>query len=154
MGKRKEAKELHRRQKKRLKRQWKKVKEKKVLQVSLAVTNDEKPDEARLEKLTASLADLKSHRELENTKYEGQSEKLWLSDCTEVRSSATRDLMGWVTRGGYCYRKGGEVGTGLVTLRGYIAWLNRFKYEASHRFVLVREPTSLQYRRAKMSIIC
>ena len=67
-------------------------------------------------------------------------------------ASSSRQVMGWLVRGGYSYRVGGEVGEALVTARGWLEWVAMFR-KVEERKVLTRETCTLQYRKAEMELV-
>jgi len=150
---RKEARALHKQQKKRLKRQWKKVKDKKVQHFAHSVAQEKDVDESKMESMNTSLLNLKTLRDSENSNYSKLNEKLWSQEPSSIRKGCSRELVGWVVSGGYSYRKGCDIGEGLVTMRGLQILLQKFP-KSSDINVLVREPTSLQYRKACLTVIC
>ena len=149
---RKEKRMQHKEKMKRQKRQWKKVKNKKVLLVAQGIAEEKEVDEERMKIIDHSLSALKSLREEENSSYKEKAERLWEGECNTVRHSSSRQVMGWVVRGGYSYRVGGEVGEGLVTARGWIEWMQTVG-KVGARTILTRETCSLQYRKASMELV-
>ena len=143
---------LHKEKKKRQKRQWKKVKDKKVLMIAQGIAEEKEVDKSRMELIEQNLAALKSLREEENNAYEEKAEKLWEGRCNTVRNSSSRQVMGWIVTGGYSYRVGGEVGEGLVTVRGWQELLKLFE-KGEERMVLTREISTLQYRKALIDLV-
>ena len=129
------------------------MKEKKVLHLSLSVSQDRDIDENKIKAMDTSLSNLKKLREAENGSYSELNEKLWSKEHPLLRKGCSRELLGWIVNGGYSYRKGCEIGEGLITLRGLLCWKQCFN-KMSESFVFVREPSSLQYRRATMKVIC
>ena len=137
---------------KRQKRQWKKVKNKKVLLVAQGIAEEKDIDVTRVGVIDHNLTVLKSMREEENSRYKKKAEKLWEEQCNTIRHSSSRQVMGWVVRGGYSYRVGGEVGEALVTARGWLEWVAMFR-KVEERKVLTRETCTLQYRKAEMELV-
>ena len=91
-------------------------------------------------------------REEENSSYKEKADRLWEGECNTVRHSSSRQVMGWVVRGGYSYRVGGEVGEGLVTARGWVEWMQTIG-KVEERIILTRETCSLQYRKASIELL-
>ena len=149
---RKEKRKQHQEKMKRLKRQWKKVKNKKVLMVAQRIAEEKEVDVERMKMTDHSLSIMKGLRDEENSRYKEKAERLWEGECSTVRNSSSREVMGWVVRGGYSYRLGGEVGEGLVTARGWLEWVRMFSQE-EERLLLTRETSSLQYRIGRMDLV-
>ena len=149
---RKDKRKQHKEKMKRLKRQWKKVKDKKVLLVAQGIAEEKEIDKERVKMIEHSLTVLKGLREEENSSYKKKAERLWEGECTTVRNSTSRDVMGWVVRGGYSYRVGGEVGEGLVSARGWLEWVKMFD-SLEERIILTRETSSLTYRVGRMELV-
>merc|ERR1712192_326689 len=143
---RKEKRQEHKVMKKRLKRQWKKLKSKQVLVKAQAVVKDEQPDEEKVEMITKNMEAVKEIREKENDSWAKESERLWSPENENLRTGFARELAGWVVEGDFCYRSGGHRGIGYISFRAY----QRLE---GKRWLWVREPTSLQYRRARLFVL-
>ena len=105
-GERKEKRLEHQVTKKRLKRQWKKLKSKQVLVQAQAVTKDQDPDMERLKVISDNLTAVKEMRENENATWATESERLWTPQGEHSRTGLERELAGWVVDGGFSYRSG------------------------------------------------
>ena len=145
---RREKRRKHKEKMKRQKRQWKKVKDKKVLLVAQGIAEEKKVDEERMKMIEHSLSALKSLREEENSSYKEKAERLWEGECNTVRHSSSRQVMGWVVRGGYS----NKVGEGFATARGWIEWMQT-SGNMGERTILTRETSSLQFRKAGMELV-
>ena len=97
-----------------------------------------------------SLKALKGLREIEKDEYKEKSEQLWIPDkkTGKIEGHNSRELVGWVVRGGYSLRAGGEVGLGIVRLDSLISLR-----EENVKQVLVRQQNSNQYRMANFHLI-
>jgi len=149
---RKVSKKLHKEKMKRQKRQWKKVKNKQVLMIAQSVAEEKEIDQERLTLLNNNLSALKRLRDEENSRYMIDSEKLWEGPCNTIRGSCTREVVGWVVKGSYSYKLGGEVGEGLVCLRGWLDLVARGGRQTEN-LVLTRNTNSLNYRKAAMELV-
>jgi len=145
-GERKEKRNEHKLTKKRLKRQWKKLKSKQVLVKAQAVIKDEEPNQEKVEMITKNMEAVKEIREKENETWAKESERLWSPDDEKLRTGFARELAGWVVEGDFCYRTGGHRGIGYISFRA-------FQRLEEKRWLWVRELTSLQYRRAKFFVL-
>ena len=105
-GERKEKRKEHKVTKKRLKRQWKKLKSKQVLVRAQAVVKDQEPDQEKVEMITKNMEAVKEIREKENETWAQESERLWSPDDENLRTGFARELAGWVVEGNFCYRTG------------------------------------------------
>ena len=105
-GERKEKRNEHKVTKKRLKRQWKKLKSKQVLVKAQAVVKDEEPNHEKVELITKNMEAVKEIREKENETWAKESERLWSPDGENLRTGFARELAGWVVEGDFCYRTG------------------------------------------------
>merc|ERR1711879_1000047 len=101
--------------KKRLKKQWKKLKHKQVLVKAQAMIKDQEPDQKRVEEITKNMEAVKEIREKENKTWAKESERLWSPENENLRKSCSRELAGWVVEGDFCYRTGGHRGIGYIT---------------------------------------
>jgi len=145
-GERKEKRLEHQVTKKRLKRQWKKLKSKQVLVQAQAVTKDQEPDMERLKVISDNLTAVKEMRENENATWATESERLWTPQGEHFKTGFERELAGWVVDGGFSYRSGRHRGIGYITYRA-------FQKLNDKGWIWIREPSSLQYRPAKLSIL-
>jgi len=145
---RRQARLQHQTRLKRLKRQWKKVKVKTVEEMAASVAEDRNQDQTRLSAARTSLAALKTLREEEKARYQAEVERRD-GPSGPVREAGARQAMGWVVTGKYCYSAGTPVGEGLVCLAACRLW----HHQQTSFQVLVREPTSAQYRVASMQML-
>ncbi|XP_034190104.2 POP1 ribonuclease P/MRP subunit [Osmia lignaria lignaria] len=79
--------------------------------------------------------------------YEKMSQ-LYLPDCTNVRHSCDREIMGYLTMGDFSFAEAKGIGFGYVTLNSLIDLINK-----KYNFVLVRNIQTRQYRIASLDII-
>ena len=140
-------------QKKRLKRQWKKLKDKQVLMKAQATALDKPLDTERLKQVTENLQTVKKIRETENAGYAAKAEELWLGEFNTVRNSCKRELFGYVAAGSMSYTVGGFVGYGFVAAKGLLKWLTLTGDKTGRRCVLTRETSSTQYRFATLTVL-
>ena len=75
-------------------------------------------------------------------------EKLCLPECTRVRFSCDREIMGFVEQGGFCFSEAGEIGRGYVVLEALKILVNK-----KSNIVLIRNTQSRQYRLANLEIL-
>ena len=108
----------HQAQKKRLKRQWKKLKDKQVLLKSQSVALGKPLDQTRLNLISENLSTVKQIRNNENAAFGAKNEHLWLGDFNTVRNSCKREVFGFVNAATMSYGVGACVGFGFVTLKG------------------------------------
>ncbi|CAK9816947.1 Ribonucleases P/MRP protein subunit POP1 [Anthophora plagiata] len=79
-----------------------------------------------------------------------QSQKmsqLYLPECTNVRYSCDREIMGYVTMGDFSFTQARGIGLGYTTLNSLIELIDK-----KHPFVLVRNIQTRQYRIAKLEL--
>ena len=146
---RKEMKKAHQDKLKQLKRQWKKVKDKKTQLILTSAANDQEVDQNKLSSLEVSLKALKGLREEEKSTYKEKSEQSWQSgDISKIKSHNCRTLIGWISLGGYSLKLGGETGLGLIALSS----LNLLLSSNVER-VLTRQPDNECYRTAFYHVI-
>lgn len=147
---RKEKRKSHQVKMKRLKRHWKRMKSKKTLLELSSVANDIDLPVDKLTEIDISLKALKGLREIEKVEYKEKSEQLWVPSNNKgnIESHNARDLAGWVVRGGYSLRTGGEVGLGILKLDTVLGLLR-----SNMNKVLVKQQDSFQYRMADFQII-
>lgn len=74
--------------------------------------------------------------------------KLYLPDCTKVRNSCNREVMGYITLGNFSLTEAKGIGLGYVTIQSVIAMIAR-----ESNIVLVRNNRSRQYRIARLEIL-
>ncbi|XP_035743892.1 ribonucleases P/MRP protein subunit POP1-like [Vespa mandarinia] len=74
--------------------------------------------------------------------------KLYLPDCTEVRNSCKREIMGYITLGNFSFSEAKGIGIGYVTIQSVIAMIAR-----ESNIVLIRNNRSRQYRAARLEIL-
>ncbi|KAJ8673599.1 hypothetical protein QAD02_004861 [Eretmocerus hayati] len=73
---------------------------------------------------------------------------LYLPKCTHVRHSCDREVIGYVTQGGFSYSKAKGVGL------GYIVCKSLYKLLEDHsNIVLIRNPTTQKYRLCRVRVI-
>ena len=138
---RKDSKVNHQAKLKQLKRQWKKIKNKKTQLILASATEDVDVDDKKMEEINVSLSALKGLREEEKDGYKENNEKSWeCDDKTGIMNHNSRTLIGWVVTGGYCLSSGGETGLGLVTMDS----LNKI-LETNTWKMLVRQQDNLHY---------
>lgn len=82
-------------------------------------------------------------------KYRNEMRKLWLPEADTIRNSCSRQVMGFVTKGGFKYTNGHCCAVGYIALNS----LPEFFSVNSKTKVLIRNTTSRQYRLAKLDII-
>lgn len=72
-------------------------------------------------------------------------------EVKRIRNSCSRDIIGFVNHGGFSFASGNGIGLGFCSLAG----LQKLLQQSSEykMLVLVRNPTSYQYRFAYMSVI-
>merc|ERR1711874_598546 len=121
---RKEQRKKHQDMKKRLKRRWKKVKNKEVLMRAQAASKVNELDEEKLKLVETNLGVLKKMRNAENLDFKNKVEDLWVGKFSSVKDSCTRPIIGYLCEGGYSYRLGGSVGVGYVA---WAAWTRRWE---------------------------
>lgn len=79
--------------------------------------------------------------------YRSKMRTLWLPEAKTIRNSSSREVIGFVTKGGFSYSSGQSCAVGYIVLCG-IPHLN-----VKHRnVVLIRNTTSRQYRQATIEI--
>ena len=130
---RKSLKEKHRKEKMSMRKKCKFLKDKlvslKAEKVSFEVmpkteTKDLKIFDEQIKKVSAELDALKEERRRKNVEFSTDMEKMWIDDINSddvkfvpsVRQSSTREIIGYVTSGGTCYRKSHHVGLGFVPM--------------------------------------
>ncbi|XP_025266292.1 ribonucleases P/MRP protein subunit POP1 [Camponotus floridanus] len=72
----------------------------------------------------------------------------YLPESMEVRHSCDREVMGYVTIGGYSFLRGEHIGIGYVTLPSLLKIIRK-----KSNIVLVRNTEELQYRFARLEIL-
>ena len=145
---RKDSKVNHQAKLKQLKRQWKKIKNKKTQLILSSATEDVDVDDKKMEEINVSLSALKGLREEEKDGYKENNEKSWeCDDKTGIMNHNSRTLIGWVVTGGYCLSSGGETGLGLVTMDSLTKILETNSWK-----MLVRQPDNLHYRIVSFSV--
>eukprot|EP00088_Acartia_fossae_P048508 TRINITY_DN5295_c0_g1_i12.p1 TRINITY_DN5295_c0_g1~~TRINITY_DN5295_c0_g1_i12.p1 ORF type:complete len:959 (+),score=235.08 TRINITY_DN5295_c0_g1_i12:40-2916(+) len=155
---RKDVTEMHKNMKKRLKRRWKKLKDKKVLMQCQATALGKELDTEKMNHVTDGLNTLKQMRNAENANFGAKSEELWIGGECAVKTAGVRhsckqrEVMGFVTQGDMSYKAGCFVGYGFVALKAIKKWTQMHR-ENPQSLVLTRETTSLQYRFSHMELI-
>ncbi|XP_030746018.1 ribonucleases P/MRP protein subunit POP1 [Sitophilus oryzae] len=81
--------------------------------------------------------------------YKSEMRKLWLPEAQSVKNSCSRNILGFVKKGGYCYSSGQSKGLGYVIG----AALNTLGRRIFRNKVLVRNNNSRQYRLAVLNVI-
>jgi ribonuclease P/MRP protein subunit POP1 len=150
---RKEVRTEHKKLLKRLRR--KRIRERRKLEDLAAAKQDESEDESHHKNIpviskrkanepppTKDLTD--KHREI--------SRSLWLPQTQAVKDSCSRTVIGFITKGDFCFTESQGAGQGYVVLSALLQLLALYQRRlregngASALWVLVRNPTSLQYR--------
>jgi ribonuclease P/MRP protein subunit POP1 len=91
-------------------------------------------------------------------KHEEKLRSVWLPQTQMVKDSCSRTVIGFITKGDFCFTESQGAGQGYVILSALlqlIAWYERRLREGnklSTPWVLVRNPTSLQYRYGVINI--
>lgn len=86
--------------------------------------------------------------------YNKKMESLWLPETVEtVIDSASRKILGFVTKGDFSFSKADGFGVGYVALPGLLKLLKVCRKESAEPVVLVRNPDHVQYRFAKIKIL-
>jgi ribonuclease P/MRP protein subunit POP1 len=147
---RKETREMHQLTKKRLKRQWKKLKDKEVLMKTQSTALGKPLDEEKLNLVTSNMNTVKKIREQRNHEFGAKNEELWIGDFNTVRHSSKREIFGFITAANMSYTIGGYLGFGYVSLRGLLKW-KELKNPKS--LALTREVSSTQYRFSSLAIL-
>ncbi|XP_025266297.1 ribonucleases P/MRP protein subunit POP1 isoform X3 [Camponotus floridanus] len=80
--------------------------------------------------------------------YAEDMKKLYPTESTKVRHSCDRQVMGYVTMGGYSFLRGKSIGIGYVTLPSLLEIIRK-----KSNIVLVRNTEELQYRLARLEIL-
>ncbi|XP_014276048.1 ribonucleases P/MRP protein subunit POP1 isoform X2 [Halyomorpha halys] len=80
--------------------------------------------------------------------------RLWLPECTTVKEFGCRTVLGFVVNGDFSFTSAKSSGVGYVCFKGLLTLLQVFEEFEKHRFILVRNHNSLQYRFATIKIIC
>lgn len=75
-------------------------------------------------------------------------ENLYLPECKKVRNSCDREIIGYITKGGFSYSEAKGVGLGYVVLPGLLELLRD-----KTNFVLARNPTTKKFRMCKLEIV-
>ena len=149
VGTRKEIKKAHQDKLKQLKRQWKKVKDKKTQLILTSAANDQEVDQNKLSSLEVSLKALKGLRQEEKSTYKEKSEQSWQSgDTSKIKNHNCRTLIGWISLGGYSLKLGGETGLGLIALSSLNLLLS-----SNVDKILTRQPDNEGYRTAFYHVI-
>lgn len=76
---------------------------------------------------------------------------LWLPNEKNIKHQCSRDVMGFVTSGSFCFTDARSVGIGYVTLKSLKAIVENSNNTKC--LVLTRNITSRQYRLAKLTIV-
>ncbi|XP_076247354.1 POP1 ribonuclease P/MRP subunit [Calliopsis andreniformis] len=74
--------------------------------------------------------------------------QLYLPDCTNVRHSCDREIMGYVTIGDFSFARARGIGLGYVTLNSLLEFCNK-----KYTFILVRNIQTRQYRIATLEVV-
>lgn len=81
--------------------------------------------------------------------YKSKMRQLWLPETESIRSSCTREVIGFVTKGGFSFATGYGCGVGYIT----VCSLPKLFTKNNKGYVLVRNTSSRQYRLAELEII-
>lgn len=85
------------------------------------LSEEESPD-SKIEKLATGLDRLKAERRQKNAEFTSMVSRLWIDDFSDadaknlmptVRNSSSREILGFVTFGGTCFRKSKQIGFGF-----------------------------------------
>lgn len=82
-------------------------------------------------------------------KYRNQMRKLWLPEPETIKNSCSRQIIGFVTKGGFKYSNGCCSAVGYIALSS----LPSFFATNTKNKVLIRNTTSRQYRLAQLDVI-
>ncbi|XP_014489306.1 PREDICTED: ribonucleases P/MRP protein subunit POP1 [Dinoponera quadriceps] len=74
--------------------------------------------------------------------------EMYLPECTKVRYSCDREIMGYVTAGGFSFVRAKGMGVGFVTLPPLMEMINK-----KSKIVLVRNTKTRQYRPATLDVL-
>jgi len=148
---RKETQQHHKVMKKRLKRRWKKLKDKKVLMQCQSSALGKELDKEKMQNISDGMTTLKKMRNEENAQFGANTEQLWIGDFERVRHSCRRQIVGYVTVGDNSLRLGCHVGYGFVALKGLKKLMELD--EKGRNLVLTRETKTLQYRFSRFEIL-
>ena len=114
-------------------------------------------DGERVKKLESQMNDLKAKREQEVKDFNVKMNSLWLVDPeVDLKNHCSKVTMGYVTQGGYSYRRGRVCGLGFVPLLALYEYsmLNEDeKVGKLNSRVLVRETNSEHYHWATIDVI-
>lgn len=80
-----------------------------------------------------------------------QSQKmsaLYLPNCTKVRNSCDREVMGYITLGSFSFTEAKGIGIGYVAIQSIIAMI-----DTKNNYVLIRNNQTRQYRTAQLEIL-
>ncbi|XP_012231195.2 ribonucleases P/MRP protein subunit POP1 [Linepithema humile] len=91
--------------------------------------------------------DILSRRKIISNQLEKMS-KLYLPECTDVRYSCDREVMGYLTMGHLSFSEAKGIGIGYVTLASLLKMMDK-----RSDIALVRNTKTRQYRLAKLSIL-
>ena len=116
------------------------------------VLNRLKPDGEKVKEMQKGLDESKAKREKENEEFNFKMKEMWLPDQKGVKDACSRQMMGFLSDGGYSYRIGKSVGVGFVPLVALADYVEVVR-QKGQPLVLVREAELSQYRFAKMSVI-
>lgn len=150
---RKEARTEHKKLLKRLRR--KRVRERRKLEDLAAAMHEESVVESDHKHIPA-VAKRKTNgppptKDLTD-KHEEKLRSLWLPQTKMVKDSCSRTVIGFITKGDFCFTESQGAGQGYVILSALlqlVVWYQRRLREGNKLFtpwVLVRNPTNLQYR--------
>lgn len=90
---------------------------------------------------------LKFSREVVFKQFEKMSQ-LYLPDCTNVRHSCDREIMGYLTMGDFSFAEAKGIGFGYITLDSLTELINK-----QYNFVFVRNIQTRQYRIASLDVL-
>lgn len=75
--------------------------------------------------------------------------ELWLPETKSIRNSCTREVIGFITNGGFSFTLAHSTAVGYIT----IGCLSTLLSKKNKNFVLIRNTCSRQYRLAQMEVI-
>ena len=145
--------EKHQKEKSWGRKSWKAKKDSLAEYRAECVLSRVRPSREKVGAMQAGLDGAKTKREGENERFNARMRELWLpANGGIVKDACCRQLVGFLSDGGYSYRLGKSVGVGFVPLVALADYLEAVR-ECGQPLVLVRETTMAQYRFAKMSVI-
>lgn len=148
--KRKALQSHHHLEKKKLRRSWKKTKNRlqEMRMTSVVSSGEQAPDPTKLKALQERMESIAQARRKGVQDYNKQIRELWAPAGSSIRYSCSREIIGFAVAGGFSFRSGGFVGCGFAPAQALLQRLTQL----GGRIVLLREPTSSVYSFAKMSV--